>query len=432
MDRLRFPAPLPVGARVPRHRRGHGGDGDQGRHAGEGAADASRSRAPSGRRWSPTACSGTTHERARLDGKVAVVTGAAAASAAPTRSRSRARARAWWSTTSTATPRARPWRPSSRGGRAVAEVCAVGDTAAADALVARAVAEFGRLDVMVTNAGVLRDRVLWKMTDEDFDLVVRHAPARDVHLRARGRGADARAGARAAGSSWSARPPASAATSGRPTTRRPRPGSSPFARTWAMELARSEITVNAIVPTAWTQMTATIPIYAPLVARVEAGEPLPREVRQAHAIGMPEDCAALVVFLASDAAASVTGQAIGIGGDRLSLYSHPAEVAAEFREGGWTRGADRRELGGDGRRRRAELRRASCRSWTWSVGHERSISSPRRHRRAHARRAQRRRGAGPRHGRGAGGGGAVLRRLAAAADRAGGRRLLPRAAAWRR
>ena len=42
------------------------------------------------------------------------------------------------------------------------------------------------------------------------------------------------------------------------------------------------------------------------------------------------------MYLASDAAAGVTGQAIGIGGDRLSLYSHPAEVAHEFRDGGWT------------------------------------------------------------------------------------------------
>ena len=79
-------------------------------------------------------------------------------------------------------------------GRAVAEVRAVGDTAAADALVGRAVGEFGRLDVMVTNAGLLRDRVLWKMTDEDFDAVVAHPPARHVHLRPRGGDPDARAG----------------------------------------------------------------------------------------------------------------------------------------------------------------------------------------------------------------------------------------------
>jgi 3-oxoacyl-[acyl-carrier protein] reductase len=51
---------------------------------------------------------------------------------------------------------------------------------------------------------------------------------------------------------------------------------------------------------------------------------------------MPSDCAPLVVYLASDAAAGVTGQAIGIGGDRLSLYSHPAEIAHELRDGGWT------------------------------------------------------------------------------------------------
>ena len=51
---------------------------------------------------------------------------------------------------------------------------------------------------------------------------------------------------------------------------------------------------------------------------------------------MPEDCAPLVVFLASEAAATITGQAIGIGGDRLSLWSHPAEIVSELREGGWS------------------------------------------------------------------------------------------------
>ena len=50
---------------------------------------------------------------------------------------------------------------------------------------------------------------------------------------------------------------------------------------------------------------------------------------------MPEDCAGLVVFLASNAAAGITGQAIGIGGDRLCLYSHPAEIVTELRDGGW-------------------------------------------------------------------------------------------------
>ena len=63
------------------------------------------------------------------------------------------------------------------GPRAIVVPGDVADRAVADALVAKAVEKFGRLDAMVTNAGVLRDAVLWKMTDEDFDLVVR------THLR---------------------------------------------------------------------------------------------------------------------------------------------------------------------------------------------------------------------------------------------------------
>ena len=221
------------------------------------------------------------------------------------------------------------------GGRSVAEVCAVGDTAAADALVARAVAEFGRLDVMVTNAGLLRDRVLWKMTDEDFD-VVTHTHLHGTFTCARAAAVQMRAQESGGRIVVVGSPAGQRGNFGQTNYAAAKAGIVAFARTWAMELARSEITVNAIVPTAWTRMTASIPIYEPLVERVEAGEPLPREVRQAHAIGMPEDSAALVVFLASDAAANVTGQAIGIGGDRLSMWSHPTEIAAAFSEGGWT------------------------------------------------------------------------------------------------
>ena len=57
------------------------------------------------------------------------------------------------------------------GGKAVSVVAPVGPTETADALVAAAMSEFGRLDILVSNAGVLRDKVLWKMEDDDFDLV---------------------------------------------------------------------------------------------------------------------------------------------------------------------------------------------------------------------------------------------------------------------
>jgi len=221
------------------------------------------------------------------------------------------------------------------GGRAIAIVARIGETDAAQAIVDAAVGAFGRLDVMVTNAGVLRDKVLWRMSDEDFDVVIQThlrgtftcARAAAIQMREQGEGGRIIVVGSPAGQFGNF---------GQTNYAAAKAGIVTFARVWSMELARSEITVNAIVPTAWTQMTATIPIYAPLIPKVEAGEPLPHAVRHDHAIGMPQECAPLVVFLASDAAAGVTGQAIGIGGDKLTLYSHPAELEVAYSDGGWT------------------------------------------------------------------------------------------------
>jgi len=220
------------------------------------------------------------------------------------------------------------------GPRAAVVAGDVAERTTAEALVGRAVEAFGRLDAMVTNAGVLRDAVLWKMTDDDFDLVVRThlrgtfmcARAAAIRLREQGTGGRIVVVGSPAGQFGNF---------GQTNYGAAKAGVVAFARTWSLELARASITVNAIVPTAWTAMTATIPIYKPLVARVAAGEPFPPAVRREHAIGLAEDCAGLVVFLASDAAAGITGQAIGIGGDRLCLYSHPAELVTELRDGGW-------------------------------------------------------------------------------------------------
>jgi NAD(P)-dependent dehydrogenase (short-subunit alcohol dehydrogenase family) len=220
------------------------------------------------------------------------------------------------------------------GGEATAVGVPVGDSETAEALVSAAIDTYGRLDIMVTNAGILRDRTLWNMSDDDFDAVIR------VHLR--GTFTCARAAAvhfREAGHGGrlilAGSPAGQRGNFGQTNYAAAKAGIAAMARTWAMELARAEVMVNAVVPNAVTAMTATVPFLAPYAEMVEKGEPIPSVVRRAISFGTPEDCAGLVVFLASDRSAGITGQCIGIGGDRLSLWSHPAEVRSAFKDGGW-------------------------------------------------------------------------------------------------
>ncbi|MFF1915979.1 SDR family NAD(P)-dependent oxidoreductase [Streptomyces sp. NPDC058239] len=224
----------------------------------------------------------------------------------------------------------------STGGRAVAEVVPVGSTEAAEALVARAVDSYGRLDVMVTNAGVLRDRVLWKMTDQDFDTVV------EVHLRATFtcvRAAVERMRAQGEGGRIVAAgsPAGQRGNFGQTNYAAAKAGIAAMVRTWAMELAKARITANAVIPVAATAMTKTVPAFAPHVEALEQqGTAFPDSLRKGEGFGTPEDVAGLVAFLASDASAGITGQCIGIGGDKLALWSHPQEVSVAYADGGWS------------------------------------------------------------------------------------------------
>jgi 3-oxoacyl-[acyl-carrier protein] reductase len=223
----------------------------------------------------------------------------------------------------------------SEGGRAVAVVAPVGSTDTAKQLVASAVSEFGRLDILVTNAGILRDTVLWKMTDDDFDAVIA------VHLR--GTFTCVR---EAAIHFREAEHGGRIICIGSPTGQRGNFGQTNYAaakagivgmvRTWALELAKAKVTVNAVIPVAATAMTATVPYFAKAVEAEAAGQPMPAFFRHDLGFGTSDDVSGLIAYLASDAAANVTGQAIGVGGDRLQLWSHPQPVATEYRDGGWT------------------------------------------------------------------------------------------------
>jgi NAD(P)-dependent dehydrogenase (short-subunit alcohol dehydrogenase family) len=99
---------------------------------------------------------------------------------------------------------------------------------------------------------------------------------------------------------------------------------------------RSNITVNAIVPVAFTRMVATSPAFSKYAEAVAKSEPLPDDLRKGAGLGLPEDVAPLLAFLASEQATGITGQCIGIGGDKLSLWSHPQEICTAFSNGGWS------------------------------------------------------------------------------------------------
>ena len=224
---------------------------------------------------------------------------------------------------------------TAAGGRAVAVVAPVGSTETAQKLVAGAIDAFGRLDVMVTNAGILRDKVLWKMTDDDFDAVINvhlrgtFTCVREAVLKFREQGDGGRI--ICIGS-----PAGQRGNFGQTNYSGAKSGIVGMVRTWARELQRAGITANAVCPVAATAMTETVPFLAPYIEGMKNGEPLPDIIRREVGLGTPEDAAGIISFLASDAAAEITGQAFAVGGDRLALWSHPDLTAVEYHDGGWS------------------------------------------------------------------------------------------------
>jgi NAD(P)-dependent dehydrogenase (short-subunit alcohol dehydrogenase family) len=201
------------------------------------------------------------------------------------------------------------------GVKAAANYDAVGSVEAAEAIVRDAVEAFGRLDVLVNNAGILRDRMLHNMSEEEFDLVIQ------VHLKGTW------ACGRAALQHW--RPIAKKeADEGKKVHRKIVNVTSPsgligavgqsnyaaakmgivgLTKTWAKELGPLSINVNAVSPTALTAMTE------PLLQDPEAAKK--RMARFALGrYGAPEEIAPAFVYLAGEESNYVTGQILCVDG----------------------------------------------------------------------------------------------------------------------
>ena len=176
------------------------------------------------------------------------------------------------------------------GGTAVAVVAPVGSTETAKKLVSTAVETFGRLDILVTNAGVLRDTVLWKMSDEDFDTVI------NVHLRGtftcvREAATYMRENSIAGRIICIGSPTGQRGNFGQTNYAAAKAGIVGMVRTWALELKKAGITANTVIPVAATAMTATVPYFAAAVEADANGEAMPAFFRHDLGFGTAADVA---------------------------------------------------------------------------------------------------------------------------------------------
>lgn len=211
------------------------------------------------------------------------------------------------------------------GGRAAADTGSVTSWADARAMVARALDAFGRLDFVVNNAGVVRDVIFHRMTEDDWDAVV------TVHLKGAfnvSRAAAERFRAQGSGAVLNMTSTSGLIGNlGQANYAAAKLGVVGLTRSIALDLERFGVRANAIAPFAWTRMTQSVP-----PGRDEASRARIENLRRLK----PQDCAPLAVYLVSDAARGVTGQVFAVRGAEILLFSLPRPCRAVRREGGWT------------------------------------------------------------------------------------------------
>ncbi|MCW7943665.1 3-ketoacyl-ACP reductase [Streptomyces hygroscopicus] len=207
------------------------------------------------------------------------------------------------------------------GGRAVAHTGDVADFEQARELVELTVAEFGRLDVLVNNAGILRDRMVFSMSEGEWDSVIRvHLKGHfnttrfaAAHWRARSKAADGPVYGRIVNTSSEA---FLAGSAGQPNYAAAKGGIVGLTTSTALALAKYGVTANVICPRARTRMTEDV--FAGLDEPGEGLDPL-----------APEHVAPLVGYLASPAAAQINGQLLVVHGGMVAIVERP-RVRARF------------------------------------------------------------------------------------------------------
>ena len=194
--------------------------------------------------------------------------------------------------------------------KAIGIGCNVGDGASVDAAIERVVAELGGIHILVNNAGITRDNLLFKMTEEDWDLVM------NVHLKGAflmTKAAQKHFVAQKYGKIVNLSSVSALGNRGQANYSAAKMGVQGFTRTLGIELGPFGINANAIAPgfiaTEMTDATA-----ARLGMDVDEFRRLNAESNPVRRVGFPEDIAAAAAFLASDEASYITGQTLYVDG----------------------------------------------------------------------------------------------------------------------
>lgn len=210
------------------------------------------------------------------------------------------------------------------GGQAVAAPDSIAEWDSANRIIQTAIDTFGRLDCVVNNAGIVRDRMFFNMSPEEWKAVV------DVHLN--GSFYMARAAAPHFKAQNSGAYVHMTSTSGlignlgQANYSAAKMGIVGLSKSIAMDMAKFNVRSNCIAPWAWTAMTATIPADTPEnIARIE-------KMKKMDAAKI----APLAIYLASDAAAKVSGQIFGVRANEIYFFNQIRMIRSLHRDGGWT------------------------------------------------------------------------------------------------
>jgi hypothetical protein len=210
------------------------------------------------------------------------------------------------------------------GGQAVANYDSVASMAGGKSIVDTAVKAFGRIDIVVNNAGILRDRMIFNMSEEEWDAVI------DTHLK--GSFAVTRAAAPLMREQKWGRVINMTSTSGlvgnvgQANYAAAKLGIVGLTRVTALDMARYNVTANCISPFAWTRMIGTIP------TQTEAQKARVEKIKKMS----PAHIAPLAAFLCSDDARDVSGQVFGVRGKEIMLFGHHRPLMRIHHAEGWT------------------------------------------------------------------------------------------------